>query len=65
MNKLEQATKPATNFITFIYEDDTKDTTRNIETATAILDSRHESIRTVIWNGIKFTVQELLDAKLI
>jgi len=62
MNKLEQASKPSTTFITFIYKDDTKDTTRNMDTAIAILDSRHESIRTIVWNWVKFTVKELQEA---
>ena len=61
--KLEKATRPSKQFITFLYKKEwVKKTTNNLDTAISILDADHESIKTIIWNWTKFTVEELLES---
>lgn len=33
-----------------------------MDIAISILDSQHENIKTIIWNGSRFTVEELQEA---
>lgn len=51
------------NFITIIYKDSTPtQTTRNLDTALAILSVSYKNIKIINWNWVRFTCEELAKA---